>query len=79
MKEYYDRRAPTYDDWYLGRGRYAARDAAAWEQALSARIADRDGTRAVAQDYALECRRRYSRERMGRELCDVLGLERTPG
>ena len=54
-------------------------DAAAWEQALSARIADRDGTRAVAQDYALECRRRYSRERMGRELCDVLGLERTPG
>ena len=54
-------------------------DAAAWEQALSARIADRDGTRAVAQAYALECRRRYSRERMGRELCDVLGLERTPG
>ena len=42
-------------------------------------IADRDGTRAVAQAYALECRRRYSRERMGRELCDVLGLERTPG
>ncbi len=23
MKEYYDRRAPEYDDWYLGRGRFA--------------------------------------------------------
>jgi ubiquinone/menaquinone biosynthesis C-methylase UbiE len=35
MKEYYDLRAPTYDDWYLGRGRYAERDAAAWEQDLA--------------------------------------------
>lgn len=24
--EYYDRRAPEYDDWYLGRGLYADRD-----------------------------------------------------
>jgi ubiquinone/menaquinone biosynthesis C-methylase UbiE len=39
MKEYYDRRAPTYDDWYLGRGRYAARDAAAWEQDLAGLVA----------------------------------------
>ena len=35
MKEYYDLRAPTYDDWYLGRGRYADRDAAAWERDLA--------------------------------------------
>ena len=35
MKEYYDLRAPTYDDWYLGRGRYAERDAAAWERDLN--------------------------------------------
>ena len=34
MKEYYDLRAPTYDDWYLGRGRYASRDADAWERDL---------------------------------------------
>jgi ubiquinone/menaquinone biosynthesis C-methylase UbiE len=34
MKEYYDLRAPTYDDWYLGRGRYAERDAEAWERDL---------------------------------------------
>jgi demethylmenaquinone methyltransferase/2-methoxy-6-polyprenyl-1,4-benzoquinol methylase len=35
VKEYYDLRAPTYDDWYLGRGYYAARDAASWEADLA--------------------------------------------
>jgi ubiquinone/menaquinone biosynthesis C-methylase UbiE len=35
VKEYYDLRAPTYDDWYLGRGRYAARDADAWQRDLA--------------------------------------------
>jgi demethylmenaquinone methyltransferase/2-methoxy-6-polyprenyl-1,4-benzoquinol methylase len=35
VKEYYDLRAPTYDDWYLGKGRHATRDAAAWEVDLA--------------------------------------------
>ena len=35
VKEYYDLRAPTYDDWYLGRGRYAARDAESWQRDLA--------------------------------------------
>jgi ubiquinone/menaquinone biosynthesis C-methylase UbiE len=39
MKEYYDRRAPTYDDWYLGRGRYGGRDAGGWNAEL-ARLID---------------------------------------
>jgi demethylmenaquinone methyltransferase/2-methoxy-6-polyprenyl-1,4-benzoquinol methylase len=26
MEAYYERRAPEYDDWYLGRGRFADRD-----------------------------------------------------
>lgn len=34
MKEYYDLRAPTYDDWYLGRGRYADRDEESWRRDL---------------------------------------------
>src|SRR4051794_23342698 len=38
VKEYYDRRAPGYDDWYLGRGAYAARDAAAWQADLDGLI-----------------------------------------
>jgi ubiquinone/menaquinone biosynthesis C-methylase UbiE len=35
VKEYYDQRAPTYDDWYLCNGRYAERDAAAWTADLA--------------------------------------------
>ena len=31
MQEYYDRRAPEYDDWYLGAGLFADRDRPGWE------------------------------------------------
>ncbi|MDX6475712.1 MAG: hypothetical protein QOH95_1223 [Gaiellaceae bacterium] len=34
MKEYYDTRAPEYDDWYLGRGLFEERDRAGWEDEL---------------------------------------------
>lgn len=34
MKEYYDRRAPEYDDWYLGTGLYAEQDRPGWEEEL---------------------------------------------
>ena len=30
MKAYYERRAREYDDWYLGRGRFAERDRPGW-------------------------------------------------
>jgi demethylmenaquinone methyltransferase/2-methoxy-6-polyprenyl-1,4-benzoquinol methylase len=33
---YYDRRAPEYDDWYLGRGLYADRDRDGFDEELSA-------------------------------------------
>lgn len=36
MKEYYDRRAPEYDDWYLGRRRFAERDRPGWDEELAA-------------------------------------------
>ena len=36
MKAYYDRRAPEYDDWYLGTGRFADRVRPGWEDELSA-------------------------------------------
>jgi demethylmenaquinone methyltransferase/2-methoxy-6-polyprenyl-1,4-benzoquinol methylase len=35
MKEYYDSRAPEYDDWYLGRGRFSGRDRPGWEAELA--------------------------------------------
>ena len=34
MKAYYDRRAPEYDDWWLGRGMYADRERPGWEDEL---------------------------------------------
>ena len=30
MRAYYERRAPEYDDWWLGRGRYAELDRPGW-------------------------------------------------
>jgi demethylmenaquinone methyltransferase/2-methoxy-6-polyprenyl-1,4-benzoquinol methylase len=36
VKEYYDTRAPEYDEWYLGLGRFAARDRPGWHEAVSA-------------------------------------------
>ena len=34
MKAYYERRAPEYDDWYLGTGRFADRDRPGWNEEL---------------------------------------------
>jgi ubiquinone/menaquinone biosynthesis C-methylase UbiE len=34
MKVYYDRRAPEYDDWWLGEGLYADRDRPGWDAEL---------------------------------------------
>jgi ubiquinone/menaquinone biosynthesis C-methylase UbiE len=34
VKEYYDTRAPEYDDWYLGRGLFASRDRPTWDAEL---------------------------------------------
>ena len=32
MKAYYEARAPEYDDWWLGQGRFKERDRPGWEQ-----------------------------------------------
>src|SRR5579875_3778563 len=39
LKEYYDTRAPEYDDWYLGRGRFANQHRPEWEEDLRALVA----------------------------------------
>lgn len=36
MKDYYDARAPEYDEWYLGQGRFAERERPGWEPAVRA-------------------------------------------
>jgi demethylmenaquinone methyltransferase/2-methoxy-6-polyprenyl-1,4-benzoquinol methylase len=35
VREYYDRRAPEYDDWYRGVGVFAERDRPQWEDELA--------------------------------------------
>jgi demethylmenaquinone methyltransferase/2-methoxy-6-polyprenyl-1,4-benzoquinol methylase len=34
VKEYYDTRAPEYDDWYLGRGLFVGRERPGWDAEL---------------------------------------------
>ncbi len=43
MKEYYDTRAPEYDDWYLGRGGFAGRDRPGWDEELATLTRTIDG------------------------------------
>ena len=38
MKAYYDRRAPEYDDWWLGTGLHADADRPGWEEEVDALI-----------------------------------------
>jgi len=35
VREYYDRRAPEYDDWYLGSGLFAERDRPGWDEEVA--------------------------------------------
>lgn len=49
-------------------------DPAAWTERLSALAADRAAARELAARFQIQCRRRYARENMGRELCQVLGI-----
>jgi ubiquinone/menaquinone biosynthesis C-methylase UbiE len=39
MRAYYDRRAAEYDDWWLGEGRFAARDRPGWAAEIEELIA----------------------------------------
>jgi ubiquinone/menaquinone biosynthesis C-methylase UbiE len=39
LKRYYDTRAPEYDDWYLGVGRFAERDRPGWDGELAELVA----------------------------------------
>jgi demethylmenaquinone methyltransferase/2-methoxy-6-polyprenyl-1,4-benzoquinol methylase len=38
MREYYDRRAREYDDWWLGTGLFASRDRPGWDEDVQALI-----------------------------------------
>ena len=54
MKEYYDRRAPEYDDWWLGRGLFTDRERPGWEAELD-QVAVQLGALAPVRTLDIAC------------------------
>ena len=54
MKEYYDRRAPEYDDWYLGRGLFAERARPGWQDEIE-QLTDVVGSLPSARTLDVAC------------------------
>lgn len=73
-RRYYDRRAPEYDDWYLGEGLFAERDRPGWQEELSA-VCSVLAALEPATTLDIACGTGFlSRHLAGR----VLGLDRSP-
>jgi ubiquinone/menaquinone biosynthesis C-methylase UbiE len=74
MREYYDRRAPEYDDWYLGQGLFADRDRPGWEDELD-ELAAAIGALPAARTLDVACGTGFlTRHLRG----DVVGLDQSP-
>jgi SAM-dependent methyltransferase len=74
MREYYERRAPEYDDWWNGTGLFAARERPGWQDDVAALI---DALRALppARTLDVACGTGF----LGRHLPgDVCGLDASP-
>jgi SAM-dependent methyltransferase len=74
MREYYDRRAPEYDDWWNGTGMFARRERPGWLDEVAALI---EALRALppARTLDIACGTAF----LGRHLPgDVTGLDASP-
>jgi SAM-dependent methyltransferase len=74
MLDYYDRRAPEYDDWWNGTGLFAQRERPGWHEEVAALI---EALRALAPARTLDvaCGTAF----LGRHLPgDVTGLDASP-
>jgi demethylmenaquinone methyltransferase/2-methoxy-6-polyprenyl-1,4-benzoquinol methylase len=73
MREYYDRRAPEYDDWYLGQGLFADRDRPGWDDELG-QLAEVIGALPAARTLDVACGTGFlTRHLRG----DVIGLDQS--
>ena len=73
MKEYYDRRAPEYDDWYTGARLFRERDRAGWEDELT-RLVDTIAALPAARTLDVACGTGFlTRHLRG----DVVGLDQS--
>ena len=74
MREYYERRAPEYDDWWNGTGVFAARERPGWHDEVAALI-DALGTLSPARTLDVACGTAF----LGRHLPGVaVGLDASP-
>jgi ubiquinone/menaquinone biosynthesis C-methylase UbiE len=73
VKEYYDARAPEYDDWYLGRGVFTERERPGWEAEL-ARLGDLLSALAPARTLDVACGTGYLTRHLPGE---VVGLDQS--
>jgi demethylmenaquinone methyltransferase/2-methoxy-6-polyprenyl-1,4-benzoquinol methylase len=73
VRAYYDRRAPEYDDWYLGLGRFAGLDRPGWDEEI-ARLATVLAEFAPARTLDVACGTGFlTRHLRG----DVVGVDRS--
>ena len=71
MAAYYERRAPEYDDWYLGRGLFEERDRPGWREELAA-VVQAIGSLGAAHTLDVACGTAFiTRHLPG----DVVGLD----
>jgi len=59
VKEYYETRAPEYDEWYEGTGRFAQRERPAWDELLH-ELADALGALPPARTLDIACGTGYA-------------------
>ncbi len=75
MKEYYDIRAPEYDEWYEGTGRFAERERPAWNELL-AELADALRALPPARTLDVACGTGYATRWLPGE---ITGLDQSAG
>ena len=74
MREYYDRRAAEYDDWWLGRGLFADRERPGWEEELD-EVAAAIGGLSPARTLDVACGTGFITRRLAGE---IVGLDQSP-
>ena len=75
MKEYYDTRAPEYDQWYEGTGRFAERERPAWNELLN-ELADTLRALPPARTLDVACGTGYATRWLPGE---ITGLDQSAG
>jgi ubiquinone/menaquinone biosynthesis C-methylase UbiE len=74
MKQYYDDRAPEYDEWYLGIGLFAERDRPGWEEDLR-ELEDVVGSMTPATTLDVACGTGFLTRHLRGE---ITGLDQSP-